>query len=72
MLNGVTVDTDDLRQRAMAFSERMYGEDDPRRVQCADRFFNEEYFRMVTPPYEAPIQRIERLITEIRDLLETY
>jgi hypothetical protein len=66
----IVVDIDRLRTIAQAFARRMYGENDPRRAQCEQRFFHQEYMNMITPPQPTTLERVEALLIEIRDLLK--
>jgi hypothetical protein len=67
----VRVDLHELRSRALAFARRMYADDDPRQVKCADRFVHEEYIKMTAPPIRSPLERIEVLLAEVRDILKS-
>lgn len=65
----IVIDIKALEEEAQAFSRRMYDERDPRREKCARQFFHENYMKMRSPPIENREARIERLLTEIHDLV---
>ena len=69
MQQQIEIDWRALKERAWAHAKLMYADDDPRQYRFAAEYEHRQWLKMVTPPIHSQGERIERLLTEIRDLL---